>query len=51
MLEYHNKEKYEGDWENDMKNGFGKHYYTDGSYYEGNFQNGKRNGEGIFHYD
>lgn len=38
---------YEGEWENDLRCGFGKERMPDGSVYEGNFRDNLRNGKGI----
>ena len=43
-MNYGNKHKYEGLWENDVKSGQGIYFYPDGSYYEGTFKDGMRNG-------
>lgn len=40
------KNTYQGEWEDDLKNGNGKEIYPDGSTYEGNFTKGKKNGQG-----
>lgn len=39
-------EKYEGDWDNDDKNGQGTYYYIEGAKYHGEWKNGKRCGKG-----
>lgn len=40
-------EKYEGDWDNDDKNGQGSYYFIEGAKYTGDWKNGKRCGRGI----
>ncbi len=42
------KDKYEGEFKDDIINGFGKYTYSDGSYFEGNFVNGVKQGYGKF---
>ncbi|CAF1223244.1 unnamed protein product [Rotaria sp. Silwood1] len=42
-----NGDRYEGDWEDDMKNGEGTLYYADGGKYEGEWANDLRNGYGV----
>ena len=37
-----------GNWENGMKNGFGKWKAPQGHYYEGNWYKNKQNGQGIY---
>lgn len=39
--------KYEGFYENDLKEGVGKIYFRHG-YWRGNFKNGQPNGEGVY---
>ena len=43
-----NGTKYEGDWENSMRSGYGIEYYEDGSFYKGQFSKGRKNGIGIY---
>ena len=40
--------KYEGEYKNDKKEGFGKYYWTDGRRYEGQWRNGKQHGKGMY---
>lgn len=37
---------YDGDWKKNLKSGYGKEAFKDGSIYEGQFKNGKQNGKG-----
>ncbi len=39
---------YEGEYNNNKKNGIGKYHYGNGSFYEGEFKNDKYNGTGRF---
>lgn len=39
---------YEGEYDNNKKNGIGKYHYGNGSFYEGEFKNDKYNGTGRF---
>lgn len=41
-------ERYEGEFRNDFKEGFGRLYFSDGSMFEGNFQGDKIEGKGRF---
>jgi hypothetical protein len=45
------KEKYEGDYVNDKRNGEGKYTWGGGSYYIGNFVEDLRHGFGEMHWD
>lgn len=38
--------EYEGEWQDDMRHGFGKIRYKKGDYYEGEWANDKKNGRG-----
>ena len=40
--------KYEGEYKNDLKNGFGKHRSVDNEEYEGEFKDNKYDGKGTF---
>ena len=40
--------KYEGDWKERMRHGFGVFMYANGNKYEGEWSHDKRNGRGIF---
>lgn len=40
--------KYEGEWKNSMRNGYGIENYEEGSVYRGTFLNGKKHGIGIY---
>ena len=45
--EIHNIEKYEGDWKDDLYDGFGIHFDQETMItYEGGFKKGKRDGQG-----
>ena len=48
-MKYSNNEKYNGEWDNDMKSGKGTYTYTNGNEYYGDWRNDKKNGKGIFH--
>lgn len=43
-----NGTKYEGEWRNSSRNGYGIEYYDDGSIYKGQFYNGRKNGIGFY---
>ena len=43
-----NEFKYNGNFENNKKNGFGIEIYQDGSQYEGNFVDNKKSGKGVY---
>lgn len=40
--------EYNGEWCNNVMNGFGKMLYADGSSYEGNWENNQMSGEGVY---
>lgn len=42
------RNKYIGEFDNDMPNGIGTLLFSDGAYYQGNFINGKQNGYGKY---
>lgn len=46
IVEYKNGERYEGDFENDLRNGKGEYAYLDGSHYSGEFRNDQKEGKG-----
>eukprot|EP01050_Picozoa_sp_SAG11_P001882 SAG11_NODE_88_length_17244_cov_17.187460_6_plen_117_part_00 len=41
-----NGDRYEGEWMNDSKEGYGVHGYSDNSKYEGNWKDDKQHGKG-----
>ena len=43
-----NSTKYEGEWKNSLRNGYGIEYYDDGSFYKGEFINGTKFGIGVY---
>ena len=43
----YNKIIYEGQWENNKKDGYGILQYSNGNRYEGQFKNGMKDGQGI----
>jgi len=43
-------DRYEGDWANDRRHGFGVQYWRDGSRYVGAWGNGTKAGTGVYHY-
>lgn len=43
-------DEYEGEYDNDKKNGFGKYKWADGSEYEGYFKDDLKEGEGTIRY-
>jgi len=47
IIKFENGDRYDGDYEDDMKNGEGTLYYSDGGKYEGNWENDMRNGYGV----
>lgn len=42
--------KYEGEYKNDVKNGYGVYTYANGDVYEGQWQDGKKHGRGVYKY-
>ena len=44
---YQDGRKYTGNWNKNLKHGFGIYEWPDGDIYEGFWYNGKRNGKGI----
>ena len=50
MIKLKVKEKCEGEWSNNLKEGKGIQTTPDGEKYEGNFKNSKFEGKGIFYY-
>jgi hypothetical protein len=47
VIKFPNGDKYNGDWEDDMKNGQGTFYYAQGGSYKGEWVNNMRNGYGV----
>ena len=45
-----NSDRYEGQYKNDKKNGFGIYSWKDGTSYEGEFLNDLKHGEGVVNY-
>ena len=43
---YSDGETYEGQWVNNVKEGFGKYTYANGDVYEGEYVNGEKQGQG-----
>lgn len=43
-----NKQIYEGEWQRNMRNGFGFEFFASGSYYQGGFRKDKPHGKGSF---
>ena len=41
---------YDGEWENDKRNGHGVMKYADGDVYDGEFRDDKKHGHGVFKY-
>ncbi len=46
-----NREMYNGDWENDQKNGDGRMTYANGEVYDGSWVDDKREGTGKMTYE
>ena len=44
--QFDNGDTYEGNWVNDVINGYGKYTWSSGNVYEGNWKNDARNGYG-----
>ena len=44
------KKVYDGDWRDDLQNGFGTIYFPNGDMYEGHWKGGKKHGDGEFHF-
>ena len=51
IVEYNNGDKYDGNWKDGKRNGFGSMYYNNGEKYIGYWKNDKRNGLGSMHYN
>lgn len=47
---YEGKGHYIGEWKGNLRHGWGKHTFKDGSIYEGYFENDLRNGLGTYYY-
>jgi hypothetical protein len=45
---YVDGEKYDGEWDNDLRNGWGEAFYTNNSQYKGYWKNGTKCGHGSF---
>jgi len=45
-MRYKNGETYEGQFQDDMKNGSGLYKYPNGDFYKGDFMRDKRHGQG-----
>ena len=43
-------DRYEGDWANDRRDGFGVQYWRDSARYVGGWRNGTKSGTGVYHY-
>jgi hypothetical protein len=43
-----NEERYQGDWQEDKKQGQGIYYYPNGEKYDGEWINDQREGKGTF---
>ena len=48
VIHYASGNVFEGNFENDLKNGYGKMTWTSGSVFEGNYENGTQNGYGKY---
>jgi len=44
------KEYYEGEWKNDMMDGFGIYHYSNGDVYEGDWKNNMQHGRGKYYF-
>ncbi len=42
---------YDGEWKDDLPDGYGKHKMSDGSFYQGQFSKGVKFGKGKFYFD
>ena len=45
-----NKDRYEGNWKDDLHDGKGELTWHDGTQYEGDWKEGKRHGTGTYYY-
>ena len=50
IIKYLNGDKYEGEFKNGNREGYGLYYYSDGNKYEGEFKNGNKEGYGIYYF-
>ena len=48
MFKWPDGRKYEGEYKNDKKEGYGIFYWPDGRIFKGNWYEGKQHGEGEF---
>lgn len=51
LFDKNKKLVYEGEYENEVRNGKGVYYYPEGQRYEGDFVNGLREGNGTFYWE
>ena len=50
ILKYSNGDKYEGEFKNGIREGYGIYYYSNGDKFEGEFKNEIREGFGVFYF-
>ena len=48
MYYYSDGDKYDGNWENNVANGYGVYTFSDGEKYEGSWKDDKKHGHGIY---
>lgn len=48
MYVHVNGAKYEGQWKNDLQDGYGVESWSDGSKYEGGYKEGMKHGKGTY---
>ena len=49
-IKKYGKDEYEGEFKNNLKEGYGKYIYEDGNYYIGEWKNDLKHGKGIIYY-
>ena len=48
IFDWPDKRRYEGEYDNDKKEGFGVYTWPDGRKYKGEWHNGKQHGDGTY---
>ena len=50
VFSYSNRNRYGGEWKNNIEEGYGVFEWENGDIFKGMFRNGKRNGEGEYYF-